>query len=329
MSLKVGLIGCANTALKNFLPSIKFSNAELGFIASRSLIKAEEWAERFQSKKFGNYDEIIESNMDMIYMPLPIGLHEEWIIKAAESGKHVLCEKSAVTSFESAKKIIDICKKNHVRILEAFSYRFHPQHQYVKELIKNEIGVLQNFVGSFGFSPPPRENIRWDKKLGGGVLNDAACYPISACRMLLEQEPISVFAKLSFDNEFKVDTKADIFLKNFDGKSAFISSGFDSYYQSNYEIVGNKGKISTDRAYAVPNDFTVNTYFEKDDKVFEKKFANVNQFGLMLKEFCDVIDNKKENSFDFENDLLNQAKIMEAIRISSNENREVFLSEFN
>jgi len=79
----------------------------------------------------------------------------------------------------------------------------------------------------------------------------------------------------------------------------------------------------------VPNDFTVNTYFEKDDKVFEKKFANVNQFGLMLKEFCDVIDNKKENSFDFENDLLNQAKIMEAIRISSNENREVFLSEFN
>ena len=329
MSLKIGLIGCANTALKNFLPSIEFSNAKLEFIASRSSTKARDWAERFQSMKFGNYDQIIESDVNMIYMPLPVGIHEKWIIKAAKSGKHILCEKSSTTSFESAKKIVDVCKENDVRVLEAFSYRFHPQHQHVKELIKNEIGVLQNFVGNFGFSPPPRENIRWNKELGGGVLNDAACYPISACRMLLEQEPISVFAKLSFDNEFKVDTKANIFLKFFDRKTAFISSGFDSYYQSNYKIVGNKGKISTNRAYAVPNDFTVSTYFEKDDKVFERKFANINQFGLMLKEFCDVVDNKKENSFDFENDLLNQAKIMEAIRISSEQSREVFLSEFN
>jgi hypothetical protein len=329
MSLKVGLIGCANTALKNFLPSIEFSNTELGFIASRSLIKAEEWAERFQSKKFGNYDEIIESDVDMIYMPLPVGLHEEWIIKAAESGKHILCEKSAVTSFESAKKIIDICKKNHVRILEAFSYRFHPQHEYVKQLIKNEIGVLQNFIGRFSFSAPPKENIRWNKKLGGGVLNDAACYPISACRMLLEQEPNSVFSNLMLDSKLEVDTNAEIFFKFSNGKSAFILSGFDSYYQSRYEIVGNKGKISTNRAYAVPSNYTVNTFFEKDDKSFEKKFSDVNQFGLMFEEFCNVISNKKENSFGFEMDLLEQAKVMEAVRISSNEKREVFLSEFN
>lgn len=329
MSLKIGLMGCANTALKNFLPSIEFSNAKLEFIASRSLIKAEEWADRFQSKKFGSYDEIIESDVDIIYMPLPIGLHEEWVIKAAESGKHILCEKSAVTSFESAKKIIDICKKNRVRILEAFSYRFHPQHEYVKQLIKNEIGVLQNFISRFSFSAPPKENIRWNKKLGGGVLNDAACYPISACRMLLEQEPNSVFSNLMLDSKLEVDTNAQIFFKFSNGKSAFILSSFDSYYQSRYEIVGNKGKISTNRAYAVPNNYTVSTFFEKDDKSFEKKFSDVNQFGLMFEEFCNVISNKKENSFGFEMDLLEQAKVMEAVRISSNEKREVFLSEFN
>jgi|TARA_B110001454_G_scaffold105938_1_gene99722 predicted dehydrogenase len=329
MSLKVGLIGCANTALKNFLPSIEFSDAKLEFIASRSSTKAKDWAERFQSTKFGNYEEVIESDVDMVYIPLPIGLHEEWIIKAAKSGKHILCEKSSTTSFESAKRIIDVCRENNVRILEAFSYKFHPQHEHVKELIKNEIGIVQNFVGRFGFAPPPIENIRWNKKLGGGILNDAACYPISACRMLLEQEPLSVFAELFFDKEFEVDTKANIFLKFFDGKTAFISSSFNSYYQSRYEVLGDKGKISTNRAYAVPKNYVVSTYFEKDDKVFEKKFVDVNQFGLMLKEFCDVITKKKENSFDFENDLLNQAKMMEAIRISSEQSREVFLSEFN
>jgi HrpA-like RNA helicase len=166
MSLKVGLIGCANTALKNFLPSIEFSDAKLEFIASRSSTKAKDWAERFQSTKFGNYEEVIESDVDMVYIPLPIGLHEEWIIKAAKSGKHILCEKSSTTSFESAKRIIDVCRENNVRILEAFSYKFHQQHEHVKELIKNEIGMVQNFVGRFGFAPPPIENIRWNKKLG-------------------------------------------------------------------------------------------------------------------------------------------------------------------
>ena len=90
MYLKVGLIGCANTALKNFIPSIQISDfAKLEFIASRSSTKANEWAKRFHCERFGSYDEIVESDVDIIYMPLPVGLHEEWIIKAARSGKHI------------------------------------------------------------------------------------------------------------------------------------------------------------------------------------------------------------------------------------------------
>ena len=329
MSLKIGLIGCSNTALKNFIPLMAVSDfTKLGFIASRSSTKAQDWARKFRCESFGSYDEIVESNVDLIYMPLPIGLHEKWIIKAAKSGKHILCEKSSTTSYKSAKKITKVCKENDVRILEAFSYRFHPQHEHVQNLIKNEIGTLQNFVGNFGFAPPPKDNIRWNKKLGGGALNDAACYPICASRMMLKKEPISVIAKLMLDKEYEVDTKADIFLKFPDEKTAFISSGFDNYYQSNYEIWGSKGKISANRAYAVPKDFVTSIYLEKDDKIFETKFSDVNQFELMLKEFCDVIKNKKENSFNFEEDLLNQAKVMDAIRISSVQDRQVFLSEF-
>ena len=330
MYLKVGLIGCANTALKNFIPSIQISDfAKLEFIASRSSTKANEWAKRFHCERFGSYDEIVESDVDIIYMPLPVGLHEEWIIKAARSGKHILCEKSSTSSYESAKKILKVCRENNVRILEAFSYRFHPQHNHVQKLIKNDIGAVKNFVGKFGFSPPSKNNIRWDKKLGGGVLNDAACYPISASRMIFETEPISVFGQLISDDESKVDIKADVFLKFSDEKTAFVSSGFHNYYQSSYEIWGSEGKISTNRAYAVPKDFVTSIYLEKDDTVFETRFPDVNQFELMLKEFCDVIRNEKQNSFNFENDLLNQSKVMEAVRMSSKQNKEVFLSELN
>ena len=114
-----------------------------------------------------------------------------------------------------------------------------------------------------------------------------------------------------------------------DEKTAFVSSGFHNYYQSSYEIWGSEGKISTNRAYAVPKDFVTSIYLEKDDTVFETRFPDVNQFELMLKEFCDVIRNEKQNSFNFENDLLNQSKVMEAVRMSSKQNKEVFLSELN
>ena len=330
MSLKIGLIGCANTALKNFIPLMEISDfAKLEFIASRSSTKANEWAKKFHCERFGSYDEIIESDVDIIYMPLPVGLHEEWIIKAARTGKHILCEKSSTSSHESAKKILKVCNENDVRILEAFSYRFHPQHEHVQKLIKNDIGIVKNFIGKFGFPPPSKNNIRWNKKLGGGVLNDAACYPISASRLILEEEPISVFGKLIFDKESKVDKKADIFLKFSNEKTGFVSSSFCNYYQSNYEIWGREGKISTNRAYAVPKDFVTSIYLEKDDKVHETKFSNVNQFELMLKEFCTVIKNEKQNSFNYESELLNQSKVMEAIRISSEQNKEIFLSDLN
>ena len=212
MSLKFGLIGCSKTALKNFMPIINSTkNTSLEFIGSRELKKAEEWAKK-NNCKFGNYNEVIDSDVDAVYLPLPIGLHEEWAIKAAKSGKHILCEKSSTTSYNSAKKIIDVCKANNVRILEAFSFRFHPQHQKVQDLIKSNLGELHNFYGEFGFPPPSKNNIRWNQKLGGGVLNDAACYPICASRIIFKSNPISITASLDIDNEHQIDKKADIFL---------------------------------------------------------------------------------------------------------------------
>ena len=103
-SLKFGAIGCSRVAKKYFFPAIKNSEfTELGFVGSRSLEKAKTWANENNSNFFGHYDEVLESDVDAVYISLPISMHEEWVTKAAKLGKHILCEKSSTTSYSSEK----------------------------------------------------------------------------------------------------------------------------------------------------------------------------------------------------------------------------------
>ena len=330
MTLKIGVLGCSRVAEKYFFPYMeKSTDAEIGFIASRSISKAEEWSKKYNCKNFGTYEDAINADLDAIYISLPISLHEEWCIKSAESGKHILCEKSSTDSFDSAKKIIKSCKDNNVRILEALAFRFPPQHEKIKNLILNELKEIQNFYGIFGFSPPPDNDIRWNKTLGGGVLNDVSCYPICASRLVFQKEPICVSSNLVFDKKFSVDKSANASIIFPNDKSAFFSSGFNNYYQSKYSVWGSDAKITTERAYSVARDYETSIFLHKNDEISEIKIPPVDQFGLMFETFCKTIENKISNPYNFENDLLNQAKLMEAIRISNKEKRIVYLSEFN
>ena len=201
-SIKIGIIGCSRIAKRSVIPAIiKSKYAEIEIIGSRTENKAKEFCKEFNCKKFGTYEDVIkDKSVDAVYISTPIGTHEEWAIKSALEGKHVYCEKSSTTSFESAKKILNTVKQNNVRIMEGFMFKFHSQHQKVRELItNNKIGEMICFNGIFGFPKFPEEDIRYNKNLGGGFLNDAGCYPICASRMIFEDEPISVSANLSID----------------------------------------------------------------------------------------------------------------------------------
>jgi len=328
MTQRFGLLGCSKIAEKSFFPVMKSSElARPVFVGSRSSSKSKAWSEKYNCEHFGNYDDVINSDVDAIYISLPIGLHEEWSIKSLKAGKHVLCEKSATTSYHSALKMVRAAKENNKRILEGFSFRYHPQHQKVKELIEKELGEVRNFQGIYGFPPPSEDDIRWQKELGGGVLNDVTCYPIYASRLVFGKEPISVLSHLEFDENYKVDKSADMILRYENGKNAFISSGFNNYYQSKYSVWGSMAKISTKRAYAVPPHYETSVFLHQDDQIFETIINPVDQFKIMFDTFCNVIIKKIENPYDFERDLLDQAKLMEAIRVSNEEKRLISLSD--
>ena len=328
--ITIGIIGCSTIAKNSTIPAIlKSNNVILEHIGSRSNNKALEFAKTFDCKKCGTYDDVInDKNVDAIYISTPVGNHEEWVLKSAKAGKHVLCEKSSTTSFNSAKKMVSVVKQNNVRLMEGFMYRFHPSHQKVKKIINDKIiGEIFLFSSKYGFPPISKNNIRYNKSLGGGILNDAGCYPINASRMLFESEPKGVFCNLTIDKQTQVDTKATLLMNFGDNKQSQSSVGYDLEYQSNYSLWASKGSLNLTRAYNIPPDMQAKLKIKNTNRDEEILIEPVNHFQLMIESFSDEIIKPNLDKFNFEVDLLNQAKVMEACRVSNNEKRYVETKE--
>jgi len=330
--INIGIIGCSTIAKNSTISAIlKSNNAKLEHIGSRSNNKALEFSKIFDCKKYGTYDDVInDKDVDAVYISTPVGNHEEWVLKAAKAGKHILCEKSSTTSFDSAKKMVRISKENNVRLMEGFMFRFHPSHEKVKKCINDKIiGKIFLFSSRYGFPPISKGNIRYDKTLGGGILNDAGCYPINASRMLFQSEPRGVFCNLIIDKETQVDTKAT-FLMNFDDNIQSQSSvGYDLDYQSNYRLWGSDGSLNLTRSYNIPPDMSAKLNIKNISGEEEILIEPVNHFKLMIESFCKELIKLNSCNYNFEEDLLNQAKIMEACRISNDEKRYVEIKEIN
>ncbi|MDE1817922.1 MAG: Gfo/Idh/MocA family oxidoreductase [Thaumarchaeota archaeon] len=330
--IKFGIIGCSNVARKTTIPAIADSNnAKLSRIGSRSIERAEEYASTFNCDKYGSYEEVLDDkNVDAVYISLPTSLQEEWTIKAAKNGKHILCEKSASISYKSAKNMVEAAKKNNVRILEAFMFRFHPQHKKFLELLASDIvGKFSVFEGRFGYPLTNKTGFRFNNELGGGVLNDNGCYLVSASRMILQDEPYGIMANLIVDQETGVDIHGSFYFIFPNNKVALCSFGYENIYQSNYSIWGSKSIISTERAFSIkPNNDSI-IWIKSDTTTNKVQIPWVNQSRLMIDEFSKSIIDKDNGSFSYEEDLLLQARAMEGIRISHKEKRFVQLNEIN
>ena len=205
-------------------------------------------------------------------------------------------------------------------------FLYHPQHARVKELIRNgTLGEILDFEGRFAVPMPSADNIRRNTALGGGSYNDAGAYPIRASRMIFNEEPESVSCTLTIDPETEVDVEAEMTLNYPKGRSAHISSAFGADFQSTYSVLGSKAHLRMGRAYAVPNDMAVKIFLESDDKVKEIAIPSADHFKLMIDDFCQEILAGKKGTKDYEEDLLAQARVLDAGRISSLERRIVHI----
>ena len=182
--LRWGLLSTARIN-RAVIPPIRASlQSELKAVASRDVVKAKDYAREWHiPHAYGSYEELLaDENIDVIYNPLPNHLHAEWSIRAAEAGKHVLCEKPLALSLDEVDQMMAAAKKHNVIITEAFMYKHHPQTLKVLDLIKQDaIGDLLLIKGAFTFNLDRPDDVRWVPEWGGGSIWDVGCYPISFC----------------------------------------------------------------------------------------------------------------------------------------------------
>jgi len=325
--IKFGIIGCSQIADSSSIPAILESkNAQIEMIGSRSQSKAKKFSIKFNCKNYGTYDEVLENDkVDAVYISVPVGLHKEWSIKAAKAGKHILCEKSSSSSYLDSVKMVHEAKKNNIRLMEGFMFRFHPSHKKVNELIgMGKIGKVYSFFGRYGFPSPRKNNIRFKKDLGGGILNDAGCYPICASRIIFGREPVGVMCQSTLDKN-GIDIKTTIHLKYDDKQFAQIVTGYDMFYQSSYSVWGSKGILRLTRSYNIPSDMKPIISLSISKKDQEILIPPVNHFKLMIDTFTKEITNEGSCDFNFESDLLKQAKVMQAARNSFKQNKFIVI----
>jgi len=314
--VKIGVLGCANIAkrfmIKAILDTGKF---ELIGIASRNLEKAEKFTDIFGSKAYGNYSDLImDPDIEAIYMPLPTGLHYEWLLKCIEQGKHIFCEKSLVSSIEEAKEVIDKAKKNNIVIMENFMFRFHSQHEEIKSILTSgKIGELRSIRTSFGFPPfRDKDNIRYQRELGGGALLDAGGYTIQASRMFLNENIEVVGSTLHMDNNLDVDIWGSAYFRDDTGLTSHLNFGFDNYYQCNYELWGSKGKLVCHRSFTAGPGFRPTITIEVQDHAEKVTLSADNHFVNILHAFYEQITSQYNS--DLLDDLYTQADLIHKIK---------------
>ncbi len=321
--IKIGVLGVSNHFIKRIvLPIQQLEDIELHAIASRSEIKAHELAKEFNiPNSFGSYQQLLDNkNIDAVYIPLPNHLHAEWIKKTADSGKHILCEKPLCLNTDEAKEAIEYAQKKGVLLMEAFMYKFHPQWQLVKDIIRtNNIGQINYIHTSFSYNNPSPTNIRNIVEYGGGAIRDIGCYAISVPRFLMNKEPIQVVSQISKHPEFKTDMLSSA-LMDFGGTRAsfHVSTTSDNYQR--VEIIATSGHIVIHLPFNTYPDTSAKVTIQSAIGSREVGFDPVDQYGLMFSKFAQTIINKSTLPFSADDALLNQ-KVMDAIFRSAATNR--------
>jgi predicted dehydrogenase len=255
--VKWGVLGVASIATRKVIPGMQNGQwSEITAIASRYLTKARAAARDLGiAKAYGSYEDLLaDSEIEAIYNPLPNHLHVPWSSRAAEAGKHVLCEKPIGLNAAEVVELIGVRDRNNVKMGEAFMVKTHPQWLRVRELIRSgRIGQLKSIITVFSYFNRDPGNVRHKPEWGGGGLLDIGSYPITLSRWLFDEEPKRVTGALERDPDFGTDRLASGIMEFSSGHSVF-SCGTQTNYFQRMEILGTMGRLAVEIPFNAPND---------------------------------------------------------------------------
>jgi predicted dehydrogenase len=282
--VKWGVIGVADIAMRKVIPAMQRGEwSEIVAIASRDLEKAKQAAARLGIQKpYGSYEELLaDPDIEAIYNPLPNHLHVPMSIKAAEAGKHVLCEKPIGLTVKEARSLLEARDRTGMKIAEAFMVRTHPQWRKVLDLTREgHIGKVRSVAGCFSYFNRDPKNIRNIVAYGGGGLMDIGCYLIYTSRLVFDEEPQRVCGLIDYDRELRTDVMTSAMLEFPSGHSVFTCSTQFVPYQR-VQILGTEKRIEVEIPFNAPPD--------KPCRIFVDDGADPSGRGAEVLEFeiCD------------------------------------------
>jgi predicted dehydrogenase len=252
-----GILGVARIATTKVIPAMqKGALSRVDAIASRDGARARDAAATLGiPKAYASYEELLaDPDIDAVYIPLPNHLHLPWTIRAAEAGKHVLCEKPIAVTAADAEKLIEVRDRAGVLIEEAFMVRTHPQWLRARDIVRSgRIGPVRSIAGTFSYFNNDAANVRNVSAYGGGALLDIGCYLVNTSRMIFEEEPRRVCALVEQDPVFGTDRLTSM-LVDFPGGHAIGTCATQMAPGQGVTIAGTVGRIEIEIPFNAPPD---------------------------------------------------------------------------
>ena len=318
-NVRWGVLGTAKIALVHVVPGMRKPpynrHIEIAAIASRDAQRAEAAASQLSiPKAYGSYEQLLaDADIDAVYIPLPNHLHVPLSIKALDAGKHVLCEKPLGLSSKEAQLLVEAGKKYpHLKLMEAFMYRHHPQWQRARQLVREGgIGTLETIQTLFSYCLDDPDNIRNRPEYGGGGLLDIGCYAISLSRYLFEAEPDRVFGSVSYNAKLGVDELASAVMKFGSGMATFTCGTRIQGYQT-AQILGTTGRVEIEIPFNAPADRPCRLWHETEDGLDEVEFDICDQYGIQGELFSRAILENTPVPTPIEDGVAN-LKVIEAV----------------
>lgn len=296
-NIRVGVMGCASIARRMVIPAlVAHPKYNLVAVASRSQLSANEYAELFGCDAIFGYDNLLaRDDIDVVYMPLPSGLHLEWVEKALQAGKHILVEKSFSVNLDDAKYLVKLAKSKSLLIKENYMFEHHEQQNMVREIISSKLGEVRLFRAFFGFPPLESSNFRYDKNLGGGALLDAGGYVLKAPEVFFPNSKFNIkSASLSYGSH-EVDIGGAISME-IAGQQGLIpgqlSFGFDHFYQCGIDVWGSKGRLVTNRTFTAGPDFMPTATLHSSEGIEKIDLCRDNHFIKILSNFYQSLNDR-------------------------------------
>jgi len=326
--LRWGVLSTAAIGLKKVIPGMQLGQyTSVAAIASRDLAKAKAAAETLGiATAYGSYEELLaDPNIDAIYNPLPNNLHVPWTIKAAEAGKHVLCEKPISLTIAEAESLIAVRDHTGVKIAEAFMVRCHPQWLRLRALLdEGRIGELRSVVGFFSYFNINPANIRNQVDAGGGALMDIGCYLVHAARFAFGEEPARVVASIDRDPQMHTDRLTSAILEFAGGQAIFTCSTQLVPYQR-LQFLGTRGRIELEIPVNAPIDQPTRLLVDSGSDLFGggitvETFPICDQYTLQGDAFAKAVLEGGEVPVPIE-DAIKNMRVIEAV-FRSGESRQ-------